>query len=46
MSDQWLRIKVGIDPNGYIFTDTNTIIPDSFFYISEEKAKEIIENYY
>ncbi|MCR5111889.1 MAG: hypothetical protein K6B38_13470 [Ruminococcus sp.] len=38
----WLSVNIGVDPQGYIITDTNTIIPDRYFYIGEEKAEEII----
>jgi|GEM_PF-5209841 len=41
-SDQWLSIKIGVDPQGYIVTDTNTAIPDRYFYIGEDRAAEII----
>ncbi|MBP7187797.1 MAG: hypothetical protein KBA55_13790 [Ruminococcus sp.] len=41
-SDQWLSIKIGVDPQGYIFTDTNTAIPERYFYIGEDRAAEII----
>ena len=45
-SYQWLSINIGVDPQGYIITDTNTIIPDRYFYIGEERSIEIIGNYY
>lgn len=41
-SDQWLTVRIGIDPQGYIVTDTNTAIPDRYFYIGEERAREMI----
>lgn len=41
-ADQSKIFKFGIDPHGYIIAGTNTFIPDSYFYIGEEKAEEII----
>jgi hypothetical protein len=38
----YIRCRIGIDPQGYIVADTNTAIPDRYFYIGEEKAAEII----
>lgn len=43
--NQSIIFKFGIDPQGYIIAAINTFIPDSYFYIGEEKAAEIIEKY-